>query len=161
MLDSRTEILKQLKVLLDPIGLPVYSVVPDNEPNPFIFIGGIESQQTQNKGLFETTGTAMIELYTGTREWIGSLDIPLGYLRAIKISLQPYRRFVLDLSGMSMVYWVLFNDTGLFTISTDKKYYNAVIQYEYEIVSEPTYIDRVEADGGVVEAWECVLKELI
>ena len=158
MRDSRSEILKQLKGLLDTIGLPVYSVVPDNHPAPFIFIGGIELQQTLNKEQFQTIGTVNIELYTGSNEWLGSLDAPLSYLAAIKQAVQPSRKFVLDLtaSGMSMVYWVLFNDTGLFSISSTQKFYNAVIQYEFEIV-ENEYFNVVAGADNVVFGTENVI----
>ena len=141
MRDSRREILKQLIILLEPIGLPVYSVVPDNVPHPFIYIGSIQTQQTLNKQNFEILGTVEVELFTGTNEWSGSLDVPLGYLESIKMILQPSVNFVLPLgSSLWMVWWTLFNDTGLFTISSTEKIYSAVLQYEFEISDNTKFV---------------------
>ena len=140
MIDSRKAIQEQLVLLLSPIGIPVYSFVPSNEPNPFIYIGDMENEQLIDKTNFRTMGTVSVELFTGTKQWTGS------YLSQIKELLQPTIKYRLDLrvSGLAMAYWRLFNDTGLFDYTIDQRNYTAIMQYEFEVTQlEEVFIYNV------------------
>ena len=146
MIDSRKAIQEQLVLLLSPIGIPVYSFVPSNEPNPFIYIGDMENEQLIDKTNFRTMGTVNVELFTGTKQWKGSLEQPYEYLSQIKELLQPTIKFKLDLtaSRLSMAYWRLFNDTGLFDYTIDQRNYTAIMQYEFEVTQlEEVFIYNV------------------
>lgn len=140
MIDVRLPIQTELVTLLTPIGIPVYSFVPSNEPNPFIYIGDIETEQLIDKSTFRNIGTVNIELFTGTKQWTSSLEGPLSYLSQIKVLLQPTIKFRLDLrdDGLAMAYWRLYNDTGLFDYTIDQRNYTAIIQYEFEITQTNT-----------------------
>ena len=163
MQELRKEIQRQLTQVLAPIGLDVLSFVPDDHAKPFIYIGDIETQQMPNKSQFELQGTYNVELFTGTQSWVGSLDLPLTYLSNMKLLLQPMGAYVLDLNaiGVGMVRQHLFNDTGLFSVSPTERLYSAILQYEFETTQNQTYFDRVIADGGILEAMQCVLQRII
>lgn len=148
MQDPRLAMLTTLKFMLDPIGLPVYSVVPSNSAEPFIYIGEIETQQDVNKDHFQLSGTFNVELYTGSNAYTGSLTDPLTWLNQIKEIMQPNRSSVLDLGPQFiMQYLLLFNDTGLNQYSSDEKLYNAIVQYEFMMTNYTVTVQNVIHNG--------------
>ena len=82
MKDTRHNILTAIYDLLDPLGLPVYSIIPDNEPEPFIYLAEIDTQELPGKDFFVYGGTVAVELYTGTQEYTGSLETILQLMEA-------------------------------------------------------------------------------
>lgn len=135
MRDPRRELLTELVTVLTPIGLPVYSFVPDQTEEPYIFIGEVlQEENNVNKDDFNTINIFSVELYTGTNEWTDSLLIPLGWINDIKIALQPYKGYVMDIGPIfNMVYLRLENDQGLTQGDAVKKIYYCFMQYECEI----------------------------
>ena len=135
MKDPKFKILEQLKTLLDPIGLPVFSVIPDNEPDPFIYIGDIEAEETPNKSRFNNMGSVAIELYSGSEKWTDSIAPLLVYVNAIKQAIAPTKTFVLDLSpDFQCVTWRMQYDSGLTEYSTTERLFIDRIQMEFNII---------------------------
>jgi hypothetical protein len=132
--DHKTILLQKLVALLAPIGLPVLSIIPDSHPKPFIFIGEIESDQSGAKGNFVLTGGFVVELYTGSQEWTGSLEQPLKWSSDIKEALQPVADNTIDIGpDFQMVFLKMGYDSGLIQYDTANRYFNNRIQYEYII----------------------------
>lgn len=147
MKDIREPILRQLKLRLDPIGLPVKSFVPNNHKTPYIYIGGINTFQVQNKEAFELQGLITVELWSGTNEWKGSLKQPLKWLDEIKVRLQPTTRTRLDISPyFKMSYLRLENDLGIQQYGQTQRNWVATIEYDFEAMQ---ILDAIEEEGVV------------
>ena len=133
MIDVWHPILKALKTRLAPQVLPVYSFVPDNPPEPFIYIGEIETTRIPNKYKFELQGTVNIEAHWVTKQPKHSIKEYLTDLSIIRHLLQPNPLFVLDTTpdGIKIYTWELIDDTGPVTFGLDRRYYNAILQYEF------------------------------
>ena len=123
MIDFRRAILKATYQELSNQTVPIYSLVPDDPQYPFIYIGEMEFGITDNKGRFEIEGTINIELFYDLIDSVGSLEPLLDTLQEIRVLLSPDVKSVLDLStsGLGMTYWKLFNDTGPFQFSDDRR----------------------------------------
>ena len=133
MIDVWQPILKALKTRLASQVLPVYSFVPDNPPEPFIYIGEIETTRIANKGRFELEGTVNIEAHWVTKDPKHSIKDYLSDLSMIRYLLQPDPGFVLDTTpdGIVIYTWELQDDTGPQSFGLDRKYYNAILQYGF------------------------------
>lgn len=157
MKDSRHSIYEQLFDLLKPVGVPTYSVIPNNIDKPFIYLGDIQFTEGQDKSGFLVTGFASIELYSGSNEWTGSLVPLLDNLYMIKYYLQPSKGFTLDLSPFfSMAYWTLSSDTGLLQYSTTERLHVATLQYRFALKEATGFATRVATDNGIMEALACI-----
>ncbi len=134
MRDPRFVILEQLNSKLSTLLIPVYSVIPDDTPTPFVYIGDIQLSEIQNKTHFQLGGFATIEVYSGTNAWVGSIAPLLTSLDNIKVALRPNKNSVLDLSPkFNMSYWKLQSDTGLIQYSTTERLFVATLQFSFEI----------------------------
>lgn len=132
--DPTKTILKSLYSTLSVIqDINVYSFVPNNKENPYIFIGDI--QLTENKtSCFTISGTFTIELFTGTSGWTGSIEKPLDISSQIKSLMKPNKGSILDLlPDHKMIFMRMINDSGLQQISNIEKLYINSIQYEFEL----------------------------
>ena len=135
MKDVRRTIESELVDALSSMDIDVYNYVPSNHAEPYIYIGDISTGQIANKQKVEMIGTFTVELWTGTKEWLNSLERPLKWLDEIKVAIQPTRNSRLDLDPyFKMVYLKLDNDTGLQQYSPDKRQFVATIQYEFEFM---------------------------
>ncbi len=160
MYDNRYNILAALVTRLTPIGLPVYSVVPQDMSQPYIYIGDLFFEEMPYKDGFLLGGTLTVELLTGSNEWLGSIEQPLKWYNDIKLALKPYKKFVLI---DKMIYMRMDLDTGLEQLTPTDRIYAATLQYEFQLQqSKPwhdvvcEYVQRVQLDGGTVEAVECL-----
>lgn len=134
MKDFNFDILEQIKLLLDPIGLPIYSDLPDNSDTPFILMLTPTTTELPVKSNFVSGGIVSIELYSGTREWAGTIAPILSYISDIKEALKPNKSFVLDLGPVfQMVTWLLLDGSGLTQYSTDERLYNSRLEYEFTV----------------------------
>ena len=133
MIDVWQPILKAIKTRLAPQVLPVYSFVPDNPPEPFIYIGEIETTRIPNKGRFELEGTVNVEAHWVTKDPKHSIKDYLSDLSMIRHLLQPDPAFVLDTKadGIVLYTWELQDDTGPQSFGLDRRYYNAVLVYGF------------------------------
>ena len=157
MKDPRYQLIKKVRELLLPIGLPVFSMIPANNHNPFIFVGGVTTTQLQNKSRFRIGGILTVELYTGTNAWTGSIVEPLEWLDEMKIRLQLLTTSRPAITGnLRVVNWRLESDTGIQPISITEQLYTALIQYRFEVEQLEGYYERVTADNGIVEAIDCL-----
>lgn len=162
MKDVRHSILYSLTNVLADVGLPVWSYVPNNTEEPYIFIGDIDTQQLGNKDEFRIGGTFSVELYTGSNEWKGSLETPLEWLYKIKQTLQPNVSSVLELNTIfDMTYLTLEFDSGIQQSTDTKRIYFAQMTYSFETIENQSYVDRVEEDGGTMEAETCLPFQLV
>lgn len=125
MNDIREELLTYIYNALVPVGIPIYSVVPDNMEMPYIFIGNISTGQTVNKSEFRVQGFVNIELYYRAES---SLVEGLNYLDQTKSLLQPTKDYIPDFLNE----WWLESDVGLQMIDPSNKVYIATIQYRFE-----------------------------
>lgn len=117
--------------MLIPVGIPIYSTLPDSSPNPFIFVGEIEVSEADMKSSFLLSASFVIELYTGTQDWTGSISQALSWVNSIKEIIQPTKSSVIDLSpDFQMTTLKLGYDTGLTAYSTTERLYVDRIQYE-------------------------------
>ena len=133
MRDPRLDIMSTIVSLLEPMSLPVYTTVPNNEANPFIFLGNVNLSQAINKSEFQITGTIDVELYTGSNSWVGSLLPAYEWLQELKRLLQPNIDFVLPLTDNHMFIWRMNDDSGFTDITETEKLYVATVQYEFEL----------------------------
>ena len=133
MRDPRLDIMTTIVSLLEPMSLPVYTTVPNNEANPFIFLGPMNLSQAINKSEFQIIGTIDVELYTGSNSWIGSLLPAYEWLQELKTLLQPNIDFVLPLTDNHMFIWRMNDDSGFTDITETEKLYVATVQYEFEL----------------------------
>ncbi len=160
MFDNRYDILAALVTRLTPIGLPVYSVVPQDMSQPYIYIGDLFFEELPDKDGFLLGGMLTVELLTGSNEWLGSIEQPLKWYNDIKLALKPYKKFVLI---DKMIYMRMDLDTGLEQLTPTDRIYAATLQYEFQLLqSKPwhdvvcEYVKRVQLDGGTVEAVACL-----
>ncbi len=158
MVDNRTEILNALVTALTPVGLDIYSFVPNDMTKPYIYIGDLFFEELQNKDAARLRGIVTIELVTGTNAWIGSFIKPLEWYNSIKYYIKPFKTAtLLD----NMVYLRLSSDTGLEQINEKERVFVGTLQYEFEIQQEPSiieaYYNRVTADGGIIESLNCLI----
>ena len=130
MIDIRKSILKALYSLLSTQSIPVYSLVPDNVGQPFIYIGEVISETYPVKCNFHRNGNVNVELYYELNEADGSLDTMLDKLQEIKTILLPNPRFVLDLtaSGLAMSSWELDYEEGPYVYTDDRRLLTASMQ---------------------------------
>ncbi len=157
MKDPRYNIYEELVNTLSVVGTPAYTVIPSNSDKPFIYLGDIQFSEIQDKSGFLTEGFASIELYSGSNEWVGSIEPLLNTLFEIKYYLQPYKGSVIDLKPeFDMVYWKLSSDTGLIQYSTTERLHVATLQYTFKIKEAEGYISRVLRDDGIIEAINCL-----
>ena len=154
--DPTKAILKALFETLEPVGLPVYSFVPNDTSNPYIFIGDIQLNENQT-ACFIVSGTFTVELYTGSNSWVNSLDVPLTWAQDIKTALKQDKGSVLDVNPThTMIYMRMDNDSGLQQYSNIERLFVDTIQYEFELQQNTGYVYRVEQAGGIVDNPECV-----
>ncbi len=160
MQDNRFDILSALVEVLKPIGLQVYSYVPNDMTKPYIYIGDIFFEELPNKDAFRLLGYVTIELITGSNEWLGSLKQPMEWYNDIKMAIKPRKTTVLI---ENMVYLRLDLDSGVQQFSESQRVYSATLQYEFQIQQAETWADNVDAYinrvinyGGIVEASECL-----
>lgn len=163
MEDNRYEILEALVDRLTPIGLPVYSVVPQDFTKPYIYIGDLFFETLDNKDAFLLGGVLTVELLTGSNEWIGSISVPLSWWNDIKLALKPRKRSVLI---PKMVYMRMSLDTGIEQMTSTARNYIGTLQYEFQLQQGISwadqvcaYVQRVLSDGGTIESIECVSPE--
>lgn len=135
MKDPKGKILTALTTLLTPVGLPVYSVIPDNTDSPFIYIGDIELNEIPNKSEFTNNGSVAIELYSGSSKWTDTIAPLLIYVNDIKMAIKPTKSYVLDLEpDFSCVTWFMQYDSGLTEYSTTERLFIDRIQMEFNII---------------------------
>ncbi len=156
MKDIRTQFLKKIYKDLQGVGIPVYSVIPNNEPNPFIYIGDITSGEIANKSQFHTSGTVTVEMFTGTEVYVGSLIEPLSYYNSIKWILKPTKNYTPALYGFNISTWNLDADSGLQQFSSTERMFVGTLLYNFTSTEHQGYIDRVESNGGTITSIDCI-----
>ena len=134
MIDLRYEMMKALKTRLDFVdaSLEVFSDIPDDYPNPFIYLGNIQYEEIQNKDNFLYRGIVTVELYTGTSKWIGSIKEPIDWLNTINYRMKTSKTDFPTIPYFRLGMWKLSSNTGLQRISTTEKLYVGTIQYSFE-----------------------------
>ena len=159
MKDYKSAILHRLYERLSGAPFKVHSVIPLNTDKPFIFIGEVQASEQMLKGRYKYSGSVIVELYTGTLEYTGSITKPLEWLNNMRTMLHIRKGDKLDLKkfGLEMVYWVLDSDTGLTTWDESERMYHGQLLYRFDVVEEVGYIDRVLTDGGVIVSANCTL----
>ena len=155
--DIRLPLSKTLYEMLTPVGIPVYNVIPTNVAEPFIYVGTIVTTDYKNKCTFIIDGTVDVEMHTGSNGWNGSMEQLYEYLYEIKATLQFEKANVIGVGKQhKMILWRLESDSGITVYDPINRLMSATITYAFSIVQEEGYVDRVENDGGVVEAVECI-----
>ena len=126
MEDVRKQLIGEIKSRLDVIGIPVFSVVPNDYTLPYIFIGNITTTEIENKSAFFIEGLVSIELYVQAEY---SLVAAWDLLDQIKQNLQTVKGDKLP----NLSKWNLDNDTGLQLVSEADRVYMATLQYRFKI----------------------------
>ena len=156
MIDIRKPILKALYSLLSTQSTPVYSLVPDNVGQPFIYIGEVISETYDVKCNFHRNGNVNVELFYELNEADGSLDTMLDKLQEIKTILLPTPGFVLDLStnGLAMSSWELDYEEGPYSYTDDRRLLTATMQFGFLIGQTATSANNI---WGVIHGTDDVV----
>ena len=125
MEDIRIQLMEWISQQLIPVGVPVYSVVPDDTNFPYIFIGNVSTEELQNKTNFRQQGFVNVEIYFSAGYSI--LD-GLNLLKEVKALLQPNKGFYPPFFSS----WWLSSDSGFQAINAGNRVYVATIQYRFE-----------------------------
>ncbi len=160
MKDIRITMLKEVISLLQPVGIEIYSVLPDGLSSPFFYIADITSYEVPNKSSFNIEGQVEIELFTGTNKWVGSLSEPLKNYYDAKYYLQPTKGFTPTLYGFNVSVWTIAADTGLQQYSSTERMFVGTLIFRYVATQDRGYIERVEMTDGTVEAIDCLPVEM-
>lgn len=135
MISIQKPILKALYSLLSTQSVPVYSLVPDDVSQPFIYIGDIVSEPYDTKCNFHRNGTVNVEVFYKLTEADGSLDAMLDTMQHVKNILQPTPDFVPDVTndGLAISQWDLDYEEMPMPFTDDRRLLTAVLQYGFLI----------------------------
>ena len=136
--------------------MPVYSLVPDDVAQPFIFIGDIVSEPFDTKCNFHRNGTVNVEVFYKLTESDGSLDAMLDTMQLVKNILQPTPNFVPDVTndGLAISQWDLDYEEMPMPYTDDRRLLTAVLQYGFLIGQTATSVDSI---SGVIHLADDVI----